>query len=167
MKKCISVVLVLSMLLLSACNGGPAKQITVAEAGYTCDAFVEYGENFSSNVLVKAIGGGMFSLTVKTPEDIAGLTFSFDNSEMSIQYNGIESETVIPNEYGGFADVLNEIFLKFTTSKPDVPYKDGAYLLEGSNSEYSFLLTFNEKGFPLSLLVKEKNLNVTFSNWTY
>jgi len=167
MKKLISLILVLSLAFLSSCSSESAGQITVAEAGYTCNANVSYGENFSSNVTLKAIGGGMFSVMINTPEDIAGLTFSFDNSEMSVSYNDLDSEMNISPEYGGFAELLNEIFLKFTTSRPTVPYKEGEYLLEGSNSEYSFKLTFTKEGFPLSLVIDDKDLKAEFSNWMY
>lgn len=168
MKKFISIISCFVLLFLfSACSGQPAKQITVAEAGYTCEAFVSYGENFSSNATINAIGGGMFSVAINTPEDIAGLTFSFDNNEMSIFYNGLESEMSVSPEYGGFAEILNEIFLKFTTSRPTVSYKDGGYLLEGNNSEYAFELIFNENGFPLALTVEDEDLKVNFSNWMY
>ena len=143
------------------------EQITVAQEGYTCSGFVKYGDNLSSNITIKAIGGGIFSLVINTPEDIAGLTFSFDNSEMSISYNGLEYSEPISAEYGGFAKILNEIFLKFTTSRPTVFAKDGEFLLEGSNANYYFVVRFNEEGFPLSLTVDDEKLTATFSNWKY
>jgi len=167
MKKLISLILVLSLAFLSSCSSESAGQITVAEAGYTCNANVSYGENFSSNVTLKAIGGGMFSVMINTPEDIAGLTFSFDNSEMSVSYGELKGDTAVPLEYGGFAEILNEIFLKFTTSVPTVIQKNGKYLYEGNNAKYKFTVVFNEQGFPLSITVDKENLVATFSNWRY
>ena len=161
------VALLISLLLFSACSSGSADEITVANAGYTCNAFVKYGENFSSNVTVKVIGGGLFSVIIDTPKDIAGLTFSFDNSEMKVSYNGIEDTGNFPSEYGGFSEILNEIFLKFTTSTPSIPCENGEFLLEGNNSKYSFKVKFNENGFPISLDVDKEKLSVTFSNWAY
>ena len=167
MRKFISVICLLSLIFLSSCTGNSAKKITVADAGYTCSGLVNYGENFSSNITVNAIGGGVFSLTINTPEDIDGLTFYFDNSEMTITYKGVESQNSFPLEYGGFAEILNEIFLKFTTSKFEILNKNGIYVYEGSNSKYSFEIVFNEEGFPLSIAVDEENLKATFSNWRY
>ena len=155
------------MFVLSGCSDDSKNQITVAQGGYTCSGFVKYGESFSSNITVKAVGGGIFSIVINTPEDMAGLTFSFDNSEMSLMYNGIEYSDPISSEYGGFAKILNEIFLKFTTSRPTVLAKDGEFLLEGSNANYSFVVKFNEEGFPLSLTVDDEKLVATFSNWKY
>lgn len=157
----------ISLLLFSACSSGSADEITVAKAGYTCNAFVKYGENFSSNATVKVIGGGLFSVIIKTPEDIAGLTFSFDNNEMKVSYNGIEDAGKFPSEYGGFSEILNEIFLKFTTSSPSIPRENGEYLLKGNNSKHSFKVKFNEEGFPIFLEVDEEKLSATFSNWAY
>lgn len=168
MKKTVSIFCVcLMMFTLVACGENSAEQINAAEAGYTCNGFVNYGENFSSNITVKAIGGGIFSLVINTPEDISGLTFSFDNSEMTVTYNGLEYSEPLSPEYGGFAEMLNEIFLKFTTSQPNILCKDGRYLFEGNNSKYSFVVEFNEKGFPLCVSVEDENLTATFSNWTY
>lgn len=166
MKKIAMVICLLSLVFLSACTGNNAKQITVADAGYSCDAKVNYGENFSSNVTVNAAGGGVFSVTLNTPEDVAGITYSFDNSDMTISYKG-ENKNSFPLEYGGFAEILNEIFLKFTTSKPVILDKNGKFLYEGSNSKYSFEVVFNEQGFPLTIEVSEENFKATFSNWRY
>ena len=165
MKKVVFVIFILCLVFLSACSGSN-KQIMVAEAGYSCDAKVMYGENFSSNVTLNVIGGGLFTLSVNTPDNIKGLTFSFDNSEMNINYNGLQSNN-IPSEYGGFAEILNEIFLKFTLSKPNILYKDGGYVYEGKNAKYSFEVIFNEQGFPLTITVDEENLTASFSNWKY
>lgn len=168
MKKFVSVICLCLMLFsLAACSENSNEHITTAEAGYTCNGFVRYGENFSSNVTVKAVGGGIFNLEINTPEDIAGLTFSFDNSEMMITYNNLQYSEPLSPEYGGFAEILNEVFIKFTTSRLDVAYKDGKYLYEGNNSKYSFVVEFNGEGFPLSITVEDKNLIATFSNWVY
>lgn len=168
MKKIVCIILALSLpFLLFACSSTTPKQITVAEAGYSCNADILYGEELSMNVAIKAIGGGLFSLKVNTPEDISGLTFSFDNSEMTVSYKDDLAEHNISPEYGGFAEILNEVFLKFTTSRPNVPFKEGAYVFEGDNADYSFTVVFNEQGFPLSLTVPEENLTATFSNWKY
>ena len=168
MKKIISIIcLLVFSFSLVACDGNANREITVAEAGYSCNGLVEYGENFSSNITVRAIGGGLFTVVINTPEDISGLTFSFDNSELSISYNGLEYSEAIPSEYGGFAEILNEIFLKFTTSRPIVYSKDGKFLYEGNNSDYSFAVTFNEEGFPLLVTVDDEDMKVTFSNWKY
>ena len=162
MKKIVCIILALSLpFLLFACSATTPKQITVAEAGYSCNADILYGEELSMNVAIKAIGGGLFSLKVNTPEDISGLTFSFDNSEMTVSYKDDLAAHNISPEYGGFAEILNEVFLKFTTSRPNVPFK------EGDNADYSFTVVFNEQGFPLSLTVPEENLTATFSNWKY
>ena len=168
MKKIISTVLLFFLIFtLTACSGNTKSQIIVAEAGYTCEGLVKFGENFSSNVTVNAVGGGIFSLVINTPKDISGLTFEFDNSEMKVTYNGLEYSDSISPEYGGFAEILNEIFLKFTTSRPTVLGKDGKFLLEGSSSNYSFVVAFNEEGFPLSVTVEDEDLTVTFSNWKH
>ena len=168
MKKIISIASLLFLIFtLSACSGNTKSQIIAAEAGYTCEGLVKYGENFSSNITVKAVGGGIFSLVINTPEDIAGLTFAFDNNDLMIMYNGLEYKEPLSPEYGGFAEILNEIFLKFTTSRPTILRKDGRYLYEGNNSKYSYDVIFNEAGFPLSVTVEDKNLTVTFSNWKY
>ncbi|MBE6762160.1 MAG: hypothetical protein E7551_07720 [Ruminococcaceae bacterium] len=167
MKKFISIIYCLLMFTLVACSGNSLKQITVAEAGYTCNGFVKYGENFSSNITVNAIGGGIFSLEINTPEDISGLTFSFDNSEMKVTYNGLEYSESLSPEYGGFSEILNQIFLKFTTSRPIVSSKDGKFLYEGNNSNYYFVVEFNEEGFPLSISVEDEGLVANFSNWRY
>lgn len=167
MKKILCIIcLVFLLISLIGCDG-TQKQITVAEAGYSCDGIVSYGENFSSEITVSAVGGGLFTVKINKPDNLLGLTFSFDNSELSISYNGLEYSEFLPVEYGGFAEILNEIFLKFTTSRPVVSFKDGKYLLEGNNSKYLFTVTFNEDGFPLDLNVKDENLKVTFSNWKY
>ena len=55
MKKIISTVLLFFLIFtLTACSGNTKSQIIVAEAGYTCEGLVKYGENFSSNVTVKS-----------------------------------------------------------------------------------------------------------------
>ncbi len=168
MKKIISTVCLACLLFaLTACSGNSNGKIIAAEAGYTCNGFVRFGENFSSNITVKAVGGGIFSLVINTPEDIAGLTFAFDNNDLRIMYNGLEYKEPLSPEYGGFAEILNEIFLKFITSRPTIFSKDGRYLYEGNNSKYSYDVIFNEAGFPLSVTVEDKNLTATFSNWTY
>ena len=168
MKKIISIIcLVFLIFTLSACSENSKSQIVVAEAGYSCDGVVTYGENFSSNITVNAVGGGIFSLVINSPEDIAGLTFAFDNSDLKVMYNGLENNQDISPEYGGFAEILNEIFLKFTTSRPTILNKDGKYLYEGNNSKYSFIVIFNEEGFPLSVTVEDEKLTATFSNWKY
>lgn len=168
MKKIISIICLLSLIFtLSACKGNSNGEITVAEAGYTCNGLVRYGENFSSNFTAKAIGGGLFSIVINTPEDISGLTFAFDNSELDVTYNGLEYSGSLALEYGGFAEILNAIFLKFTTSRPVITSKSGSFLYEGTNSNYSFVVEFNEAGFPLSITVDDENLTATFSNWKY
>ena len=151
---------------LIAC-GSDKAQISVAEAGYICDGDVSYGENFSCKITAHAVGGGIFSLKINEPGNIAGLTYFFDNSQMNVSYGELNKETTVPLEYGGFAEILNEIFLKFTTSTPTVLKKDGKYLYEGSNSKYNFAVAFIEQGFPLSITVDEENLVATFSNWRY
>ncbi|MBQ4131246.1 MAG: hypothetical protein IJD71_02780 [Clostridia bacterium] len=158
--------LVFSMLMLTAC-GSDANQISVAEAGYICDGNVIYGENFSCKITANAVGGGIFSLKINEPSNIAGLTYFFDNSEMSVSYGELKGDTAVPLEYGGFAEILNEIFLKFTTSVPTVIQKNGKYLYEGNNAKYKFTVVFNEQGFPLSITVDKENLVATFSNWRY
>ena len=168
MKKSIAVICLLSLVLLSACNKGKgAEKITVADAGYTCDASIDYGENFSLKATINAVGGGIFSLTINEPKDISGLTYLFDNSQMSVKYDGTLKENNLPLGYGGFAEILNEIFLKFTTSAPTVYNKDGEYLYKGNNSEYSYEVIFNGQGFPIKLYSKEEKLKATFSNFRY
>ena len=167
MKKSLCLIcLIFSAFVLTAC-GSNKNQISVAEAGYFCDGTVSYGENFSCKITAHAVGGGIFSLKINEPNNIAGLTYSFDNSEMSISYDKLKADASLPLEYGGFAEILNEIFLKFTTSRPTVFEKDGKYLYEGTNSKYKFTVAFNEQGFPLSLTADEENLVATFSNWRY
>lgn len=168
MKKIISIICLLTLIFtLSACAESAKSHITAAEAGYTCNGFVKYGENFSSEVTVKAVGGGIFSLTVNAPEDISGFTFLFDNSEMTVTYKGLEYTEPLSPEYGGFAEILNQIFMKFITSRPNIENKNGRYLYAGSNSKYSFIAEFNEEGFPVSISVEEEGLTATFSNWKY
>ncbi|MEE1026604.1 MAG: hypothetical protein U0L55_06340 [Acutalibacteraceae bacterium] len=168
MKKIICIIFSFCLpFLLFACSSSTPKQITVAEAGYSCNADVLYGDDLSFNITVNAIGGGLFSVKVNTPEDIAGLTFSFDNSEMTVSYGDNLTLSDISPKYGGFAEILNEIFLKFTTGRPNIPFEEGAYILEGNNAEYSFSVVFGEEGFPLSVIVPEENLTATFSNWKY
>lgn len=154
------------IVFLTAC-GGNERHISVAEAGYCCDGDVSYGKNFSCNVTVYAVGGGIFSVKINEPNNISGLTYYFDNGEMSISYGDLKEDASLPLEYGGFAEILNEIFLKFTTSRPTVFEKDGKYLYEGNNLKYKFTVAFNEQGFPLSIMADEENLVATFSNWRY
>lgn len=168
MKKSIAVICLFSLLFCSACNASKNKEkIAVADAGYTCDALIEYGEKISLKAIVDAVGGGIFSLTVSEPANIAGLTFLFNNSDLKITYNGMEYEKKIPLEYGGFAEILNEIFLEFITSTPTISGENGEYLYEGKNPGYSFKAYFNEQGFPLKITVDNKSLKANFSNWKY
>ena len=167
MKKSIAVICFLSLLFLSACKGSEKGEITVADAGYTCEALVDYGENFSSKIVVHAMGGGVFSLTVKEPQNISGLTFSFNKDEMSLSHNSISGRKNFPSGYGGFAEILNKIFLKITTSNLVIHKENGEYSYEGKTSYYPFRVVFNDEGFPLSITVKSENLKATFSNWEY
>ena len=167
MKKTLCVIcLIFCVFSIAACTKS-AEQITVAKAGYVCDGTVNFGENFSCKVTASAVGGGIFSLKITEPDNMAGLTYYFDNSDMSISYGELKGDISVPTEYGGFAEILNEVFLKFTTSTPTVFKKDGKYLYEGNNAKYKFTVAFNEQGFPLSINVDDEQLNATFSNWRY
>lgn len=166
MKKSIAVICLFSLLIFSACVKDKGK-ITVADSGYTCDAIIDYGENFSLKATIKALGGGMFSLLVNEPENISGLTFSFDNSDMKISYNGTDMENNLYSGYGGFAEILNEIFLKFTTSNLTVSGENNEYIYDSKTPKYSFRVVFNKQGFPKTITVDEAKLKAAFSNWKY
>jgi hypothetical protein len=167
MKKTLCIVcLIFCVISITACTKN-TEQITVAKAGYVCDGIVNFGENFSCKIIANAVGGGIFSLKITEPDNMSGLTYYFDNSEMNISYDGLKGDVSVPTEYGGFAEILNEVFLKFTTSSPTVFENDGKYLYEGNNAKYNFTVAFNEQGFPLSVTVNKEQLNATFSNWRY
>ena len=58
MKKIVCIILTLSLpFLLFACSATTPKQITVAVAGYSCNADVLYGDDLAFNITVNAIGG--------------------------------------------------------------------------------------------------------------
>lgn len=169
MRKIISVLLACCLVLcVTACSSDSSpKEITVAEAGYTCEALVNYGEDISANVFLKVAGGGIFSVKVNTPEEIAGLTFNFDREDMTVSYNGLENAEGYSEQYGGFSDILNGVFLKITTSSLTVPRQEDRYIYEGQSDLLPFTLTFNEQGFPLELTVPDAELTATFSGWQY
>lgn len=169
MKKILCLILGLTIIFTFSACGQTHKDIALAEAGYTCNAEIKYGDDFSCNAFLKIIGGGLFSVTIKTPEELDGLTFDFDNEKMTVSYGGLNSEELnIPESYEGFAQLLNGVFIKLSTGSPTAEYKsDNNYKYEGQSNLYKFNVTVNESGFPTSLSIPEVKLSATFNGWIY
>ncbi len=152
---------------LVACDSSDQPQeITVAKAGYTCNASVKYND-ITANIHIKALGGGIVSIKILTPEEVSGLTFEFDNSDMKVIYGGLSTNAGLETGYGSFAELLNGIFLKLTTGSLVVSLKDGAYVYEGQSNLYPFTAIFNTDGFITQLTMTEAGLTANFSGWQY
>lgn len=168
MKKSLSVLLTIALILVfTACSGGQSE-ISVAEAGYTCNGSVVYGSDVKADVKLTVMGGGVFLVTLKTPKEFEGLTFSFDNEDMTLLYGDLETEKLnVADGYYGFADLLNGIFLKLTATGPTAVGSGDNYVYSGQSDLYKFSVTFNKDGFPKQISVPEVGLTVILSDWQY
>ncbi len=167
MKKGLLVLLSVALIfILTACSGH--GEISVADAGYTCNAKVTYGSDVNADVKLTVMGGGIFSLTLKTPKEFEGLTFNFDNDNMTLSYGDLTADGInVSDSYYGFADLMNSIFLKLTSGNPTAVGSNNNYVYSGQCDLYRFSVTLNEDGFPKQIAVPEANLTVTLSDWQY
>lgn len=168
MKKSLSVLLVIALIfLLTACTGGQ-NEISVAEAGYTCSGNIVYGSDIKADVKLAVMGGGIFSVTLKTPKEFEGLTFSFDNEDMTLLYGDLKAEKLnVADGFYGFADLLNGIFLKLTSGGPTAVGNGDDYIYSGQSDLYRFSATFNKDGFPKQISVPKVGFTATLSDWQY
>lgn len=167
MKKSLLVLLTVALIfVLTACAG--QSEISVADAGYTCNAKVSYGSDINADVKLMVMGGGIFSLSLKTPKEFEGLTFNFDNDNMTLSYGNITADSInVSDSYYGFADLMNSIFLKLTSGNPTAVGSNGTYVYSGQCDLYRFSVTVNDDGFPVQIAVPEVDLTVTLSDWQY
>lgn len=168
MKKSLLVLVFVALIFsLTACGGGQDK-ISAAGAGYSCNAKITYGSEIKADAKLKVTGGGVFSATIISPKEFEGLTFNFDNEDMSLSYGDLKADKIsIADDIYGFADLLNGIFLKLTTGSPTAVGSGDDYIYNGQSDLYRFSVTFNGDGFPKQISVPQAGLTVTLSDWQY
>lgn len=159
-------VLCCMMVTVSACTPTGDRQIPVAGAGYSCKAEITYGD-LTAAATLEVPGGGIFRLTLTQPETLAGLCFSFDGGEMTVSYGSLVSKTLFTAEYGGFAALLDGVFLKLTSGQPVAVWSVDAYHLEGMTEGHAFDVLCNEQGLPTDITVQSADLTVTLTDWNY
>ena len=139
---------------------------TVAVPGYTCQAQIEYDEDFSATAQINVPGGGIFEVGITSPPQLKGLNFSSDREKLTVSLEGIEIPCQLEEGYSGFAKIMSAAFLKLSTGSPTLTNQK-LLKFEGTANGFFFKFILNEEGFPLSLSVPEKKLKVEFSNWQY
>jgi len=162
-----ALLLILSILVLfTSCKTQSKKQITVAEAGYTCLATVIYNDlNLKTKVNVS--GGGVFSAEIIEPNALSGLRFDFNNDNMSVSYNDIKQTEPLTIKTLGFAQLLKDVFAVLTAGATASEKQGEEYILSGFASGIKYVLSINKQGFPLSLKMPKVELTANFSDWKY
>lgn len=162
-----ALLLILSVaILVTSCNTDSKKQITVAEAGYTCLATVIYN-NLTIKTKLNVSGGGIFLAEIIEPKALSGLKFEFNNDNMLVSYNGIKQTNSANFKSYGFAELLKNVFAKLTAGGTVAEKQGDEYLLSGFTSGIRYALTLNKQGLPLCLKMPKAELTANFSDWNY
>lgn len=165
MRKALCCFLVLSIgFVFSACAPFGRKQISVAGAGYGCTAKITYGD-LDVGAKLEASGGGIFKITLLTPESLSGLCFSFNGEQMIVSLGELKSPSVFTNKYGGFASLLNSIFLKLTSGQPVATNTGDDYIFSGTVTGNDFTVICDSKGFPKRIEVLKVGLLAELKDW--
>lgn len=154
------------LIMLCSCKNSNINQISVADSGYVCRATVDYKE-LSLSAELDVAGGGIFSIEVIEPEVLSTLRFDFDNSNVSVSYQGLKNSIPLSLENMGFAGLINNVFLKLTTGCPVALQQGNGFVYDGEIDGYEFSVLLNQQGLPLELDIPRAELSATFSDWKY
>ncbi len=164
----ISIALSIVTVFCCGCSGTKAiNEVTIAEPGYSCKAKIYYGSDLNFDAELSVVGGGVFSVKLIKPDALKGLTFSFDNGKMTVEYKGITGGLGSAAQYGGFAEILDSVFLKISTGGSVAILKENKYTYMGISDGEDFVLTVNDKGFPTKLKIENLGFDAEFSDWQY
>ncbi len=165
MRKAFCCFLSLSIVLVcSACVPSGRKQISVAGVGNYCTANITYGD-LKATAKLEASGGGIFKITLCEPQSLSGLCFSFNGEEMLVSLGELKSTSIFTNKYGGFASLLNSIFLKLTSGQPIATRSGEDYIFSGTVTGSEFKVLCDSKGFPKKINVPKAELLVELKDW--
>lgn len=162
MGKILPVIIAISLVFCGCAD----KTGAVATPGYTCQAKIEYDEDFSATAHINVPGGGIFEARLTSPPQLEGLNFLADREKLTVSLEGIEIPCQLKDSYSGFAEIMAAAFLKLSTGSPTLTNQK-LLVFEGTAKGFFFKFVLNEEGLPLSLSIPEKQLKVEFSNWKY
>lgn len=165
-KMCLVLMMCILLTTASACTALGNRQIPVASAGYSCKAAITYGD-LTAAATLEVPGGGIFRMTLIEPAVLDGLCFSFDGGQMSISYGHLTTTNLLTAEYGGFAALLNGVFLKLTSDQPVAIWSGEAFGLSGMTEGQSFSVLCNAQGLPTKITVPRAGLTAILTDWNY
>ncbi len=169
MKKFFCLLIVIILLFCGcSCNFNGQKNIEVTKFGYTCKADIKFSEEISTGVTLNVTGGGIFSVLINEPKDLAGIKFSFDNNIMTVSYGDMVSGKFSKfNNLTGIAELLNKIFQSLSIKDITAQYNGDTYVYEDKIDSLKYVVQFNEMGFPLAISVPEVDFFATLKDWQY
>lgn len=172
MKRFIKITCVLSavFLLLTGCgsdNISKAEEEKIASSlsqGFDVKAVIRMGE-IKAQADINRTKDGTSTVKITNPKNLSGLTFSFDNENVTVSFLGLSLK--LDNE-----KVLNSAMSKAVISsinKVSTPHgvsfetKDGNLIANGETESGKFELVLNSKDYSLlSLSVPDLDLECTF-----
>ena len=153
--------LFLLFLILSGCKKDTGDiKLNLRSVSFTAD-ITYYNENYTADCVVDK--SGKFSAQITSPENLSGLTITYNADECDIVYNGIEidnAEKFFPQNsaVGVISGILQNC------QGENIISKKGNYELNGSFNGSDYTLIMAPTGLPISLEVGDFGMNVLFEN---
>lgn len=165
------IILLLSCtLLLCSCSSNKIKDSKSAQipSGFSATADITYGDLAVTADLSRTKKDAI-TLTVKSPEPLNGMQFTYDGSKTTVSYYGISFD--LPQNTATAKAVANTIcnVIKDTETASDVTAteKNGKIELCGKIDEGKYTVTMDKKSRAiLTISMPDIDLNCTFSNFT-
>lgn len=168
MLKKILPVIFLTALLLCGCSRGAQsnKNTEKLPQGFCATADITYGK-LALTADISRISPADITLTVNSPEQLAGMQFTYDGSATKVSYYGITFE--IPKNTAAAKALAGAVFSAINDAvgkNGSVSYKDGKMIIEGRVDEGRYTLTLDEKtGAVIALSLPDLKLSCTFSDF--
>lgn len=153
------------MVILTGCSS--KKAIQPITSGFSCDAYVDYGD---TNIVCKLeiANAGTFKAKITEPAILNGMEFTWDGNEFNLTYLGIKTDidkSALPSS--DFIVAIRNILAGIGNVSTEVQRKSEDYLLEGQSELGNYRLYFRADGFPVKLSVPSIDLLVEFKNIQY
>lgn len=155
--------LVFLFVIICGCksNSEPVS-ITMKSIAFVAD-ITYYNDNYSCECEIDKDGNA--SILITAPENLKGISASFNGDTCSIKYNGLEinnADMLLPQNsaINIFKDVL-----KISVDGGEVK-KNKNLVINGECNGNKYILTASPNGLPISLEIPEFGMIITFKNVT-